>query len=565
MSNRALLVGVNSYAKQTALRGCINDCTDVGAALTAGANVRSEDIVELLDARATKHDILGALRKMIAGLAPGDSGYFHFSGHGVQMPTDDPEEPDGLDEVLCPHEFDWTPETGITDNEVLDVLAALPLDRRMVVTIDSCHSGDQARALIPKGRPRTLPPPPNLRRRGAVPLGLRGIAKTAPSVAFLSAVSPWQLAIDTSFGGRDNGAFTNEFLRRLREVPGTTLTDAALAIEPALRGYNMTPVAENGDVRYLSPGGRRSRKRTRAVRASSARAATVVFDRAFHARLLGQELSVSVRVANDGGELIAHVAATYLGQSFASPPIPTTGNLTFPLDLGMFGLRLVVGVTGWQRVAAAIAFTLELSIVSDLAFVPHVDIGRTAVHVDLASMTRGLAAAYATSPADVVALLALHGATPPPNDRAATAGASRDPAIQVFATGVAKWGPNWREDRIIRPFADRPRPDGIRRYEVRLGPQRGQGNTYVVGWLSDQETDFDFVLHMGNNFFGGWGERDWLVEGYYADIQPFPRSRGATPRASEAAIAAARGRTPHAPADPPKSADGEVSHHNGAS
>jgi hypothetical protein len=98
----------------------------------------------------------------------------------------------------------------------------------------------------------------------------------------------------------------------------------------------------------------------------------------------------------------------------------------------------------------------------------------------------------------------------------------RDPTIEVFAADVAGWGPNWRENRIIRPFANRPRPDGIRRHSVQIGPQRGAGSVYVVGWLSDQESDFDFILHIGNGFWGGWGDIDWRVQGYYADIQPFP-------------------------------------------
>jgi hypothetical protein len=82
---------------------------------------------------------------------------------------------------------------------------------------------------------------------------------------------------------------------------------------------------------------------------------------------------------------------------------------------------------------------------------------------------------------------------------------------------------------------------------VDLGPQRGAGAVSFEGWLSDQETDFDFVIHIGNHFFGGWGEIEWRVQGVYADVQPFPRDVGARrseehPRvgAPDAAIGAAQ-------------------------
>jgi hypothetical protein len=157
-------------------------------------------------------------------------------------------------------------------------------------------------------------------------------------------------------------------------------------------------------------------------------------------------------------------------------------------------------------------------------FVPPVHLGQVPVSLPLAHLSRAALQPVAT-PADLVALLTLSGEAPSRSpESGAVVRAFRDPRLQVFASGVAGWGPNWREDRLIRPFANTPRPEGIQRAHVEIGPQRGSGNVYVIGWASAQETDFDFILHMGNNFFGGWGDIDWRVVGFYYDESPFPRA-----------------------------------------
>jgi metacaspase-1 len=299
--NKALVVGINTYEKQTALNGCLNDIADVTASLIERAAVKPADVVELADANATKKRILDELAGLVAALGSGDCGYFHVSGHGVRMRANDPQEPDGMDEAICPYEFDWTDDTAIRDNEVLEILAGLRLDARMVLVFDSCHSGDMSRFVaVPNSRPRTLPPPTGAYgTRGPTRNGFRA-ASRAPNIAFVSAVSPWQLAADTAFDGRSNGAFTYYFLRQANaSAPGTSLTALVTAIEPELRPFEMTPVAEGGDAPFYQPVTTkralpRSISLVRPV--TLARVGAVVFDQAYHASLLGQELAVSVRI-----------------------------------------------------------------------------------------------------------------------------------------------------------------------------------------------------------------------------------------------------------------------------
>lgn len=561
--NKALLVGLNQYAAQPGLLGCINDVIDVKDALITRSVVQSSDVVTLADAGATKPAILGALATLVGSLGPGDRGYFHFSGHGVRMPSADRNEPDGLDEVICPFEFDWTAETAITDNEILDVLGGLRLGAHLIMTFDSCHAGDFRRMpLARNSRPRTLAPPPGMHiPRGPISHGFRALGR-APNVTFVSAVMPWQLAADAAFDDRPNGAFTYYFLK---EVGGSSapVSEIVAAIEPALRLYEMTPIAEGTEASYFAVPAPRSDARSLALtsapafpaiatRVSALRAASVVFEQHWHTTVIGQPIGIVVRISAQNGELKASASTMLAGRTHSSPPIPITGNLTCPITLGFLGISLELAISDWRYERNAIDFSLGLALTSALPFIPRVHIARVPVHIEVGELTRDLTTPAVTSPSDLLAMLTLQQMTSAAQSREpSTARAFRDPRIQVVASGVAGWGPNWREDRIIRPFADRPRPDGLTRHSYDIGPQRGSGNVYVVGWLSDQETDFDFILHMGNHFFGGWGDIDWRVQGIYADIQPFPRTvNGARPESNG---------TPRAPEQPLASAT-----HNGA-
>ena len=58
-------------------------------------------------------------RWLIEQANSGDQLFFHFSGHGSQSISDDPNEPDGYDETLVPSDSRITDENG---NQVYDIL-----------------------------------------------------------------------------------------------------------------------------------------------------------------------------------------------------------------------------------------------------------------------------------------------------------------------------------------------------------------------------------------------------------------------------------------------------------
>jgi metacaspase-1 len=538
MANHAVLIGVNEYEKQPPLYGCVNDVVDFKSHLQKTGSVSDPNIVVLTDAAASKKSILEALRSLVSALGVDDTGYFHMSSHGVRMPSADAEEPDGLDEVLCPYEFDWTAETGISDNEVLEILAGLDLGARLVVTVDACHSGHLRRVAVqPGSRARTLTPPDAVRARMANRrASMRGFraAGDAPNVVFASACLPWQTAADTAFDGRENGAFSYHFLKHSTHVPDATIAEIVTAVEPDLTRFEMTPVVEGASgLKYASerrlPGTPRSPRSLQ--QPSPKRAGAVVFDQSWTANLFGQDLGLDLKIVASTGGLVGHPTVRTFGTTLLVPPFRIDGNTLVPVELGYLGARVVIAVSGWVLDSSSIRFDLNIDLTANLPFVPRVRIAQVPVWLPVTVFDRAALQTPVSSPAELLAVLTLQQmqtatgshAGPTVSREPVILRGRRDPWLQVFAAGVTAWGPNWREDRIIRPFADRPRMDGIRRHSIEIGPQRGKGNVYSVGWLSEQESDFDFILHIGNGFFDGWGDIDWRVVGYNADIDPFPR------------------------------------------
>lgn len=150
----ALLVGIADYqylpAKardgMTDLKGPANDLRIMFEALTSRYGFPQDGIQMLSDREATRQNIVDAFKHgLIDRSRPGDLAVFYFAGHGSQVPDQNGDESDGLDEVLCP--YDLVPKGGrnlILDDELGQWLSLLR-ERTTVVIIDSCHSGGAMR------------------------------------------------------------------------------------------------------------------------------------------------------------------------------------------------------------------------------------------------------------------------------------------------------------------------------------------------------------------------------------------------------------------------------------
>jgi len=158
---RALIVGVNKYDPSLGcdLNGCVNDANNIRRTLANTFNFGKSNITMLTDYNATKDNIISGLNDLISDVVEGDQLVFYFSGHGSQVPDTNGDEPDRMDEILCPTDLDWNDP--FTDDILAGIFKQVPVCAQLTFLCDSCHSGTVSRVSLPRGngRARYLDPP----------------------------------------------------------------------------------------------------------------------------------------------------------------------------------------------------------------------------------------------------------------------------------------------------------------------------------------------------------------------------------------------------------------------
>ncbi|SFD98791.1 Caspase domain-containing protein [Chitinophaga sp. CF118] len=235
--DRALLVGINEYPDPRAvLNGCINDITDMATFLVDNCQFKKSDIRLLVDKRATTAAILERLTWLLNGIRKGDRIVFHYSGHGAQMATRNPEgEVDGLDEVICPVDFDWTDKHAIRDKDFRRIFSAIPQGVNFVWISDSCHSGDLSRFMespeIQKQhrKSKSYPRPADIawrvetaREKQLERATIKGVSEDL-HLALITGCKSNQVSSDAFFGDRYNGAMTYFLLQLLGTEDGQAM------------------------------------------------------------------------------------------------------------------------------------------------------------------------------------------------------------------------------------------------------------------------------------------------------------------------------------------------------
>lgn len=245
MAGHALCIGINDYpGTGMDLGGCVNDALDWSAELTQ----RGFRVTVLLDAQATRDAMLAAMAALVDSAQPGDVAVMTFSGHGTfvidteGVTQDAPDEADGFDEALCPHDVQAT-GLPITDDEIHALFLHRRPGARIVLIADSCHSGTVKRG---GPRPRFLKPsrwrrdgpdapgradpadaadvdrrPDPLPDRPRLPALAAALAADALDDVLLAGCNEGagNFSYDAVIDKRPNGAFTHHALRTLRALP----------------------------------------------------------------------------------------------------------------------------------------------------------------------------------------------------------------------------------------------------------------------------------------------------------------------------------------------------------
>jgi metacaspase-1 len=161
---RALLVGINEYPNPSnRLAGCVNDAFRMSAVMQE-RGFDADDIRVVLNDRATTKGILDRVEWLLDDARANDQLVFYYSGHGAQLPTyGEGDAVDKMDETLVPFDFNWSPETCITDDQIYHLYVQLPYATRLTMIFDCCHAGGIHR----DGglRVRGLDPPDDIRHR----------------------------------------------------------------------------------------------------------------------------------------------------------------------------------------------------------------------------------------------------------------------------------------------------------------------------------------------------------------------------------------------------------------
>lgn len=241
MAKRALLIGINKYLiPGTDLRGCVNDVTDLSAALTEFSGFNKRDLTVLLDKAATRTAIVAAIQKLVKRSKKGDVALLHYSGHGSNVPDDARrrDEADGRDEILCPHDLNW--DDPLRDDWLRDTLDGAADGVHLAVIMDCCHSGTNTRALPPPDapvKPRYLPSPwaiarqesgrdaarrvtSQLRRSTRAARRTRDIVHANIPEVLITGCRDTQTSADAFIEGRFNGALTFGLIQAIRASKG---------------------------------------------------------------------------------------------------------------------------------------------------------------------------------------------------------------------------------------------------------------------------------------------------------------------------------------------------------
>jgi hypothetical protein len=113
------------------LNACENDATDMERI----AAVQKFETSLLLREKATRDNVIKAIRQASTDLKAGDIFYISYSGHGGQLPDLNGDEPDGQDETWCLFDGEFL------DDELNELWVGFKKGVRILVTSDSCHSG----------------------------------------------------------------------------------------------------------------------------------------------------------------------------------------------------------------------------------------------------------------------------------------------------------------------------------------------------------------------------------------------------------------------------------------
>jgi len=143
-NRKALFIGINYFGTNAELKGCINDVKNVSQFVCQKFGFQNclylTDDQQDASKKPTYDNIINGMKWLVEGAKPGDSLFFHYSGHGGTAKDSETDEIDGFDETILP--LDYTQNGQIVDDVIYgNLVKPLPKGCRLTAIFDSCHSG----------------------------------------------------------------------------------------------------------------------------------------------------------------------------------------------------------------------------------------------------------------------------------------------------------------------------------------------------------------------------------------------------------------------------------------
>ena len=231
-SKRALCVGINDYPYEgNDLNGCVNDAHAWADTLKNQFGFAGSDVKMLIDAEATKKNMLATFQELLAGAQRGDVLVFCNSSHGSYV-ADTSGDEETYDEIICPYDID---DNDIVDDELRELILNMKDGVHLTVILDNCFSGTATRAAVREILPghRT----PDDRRVRFLSPALRGLPilknpwtaqprrkekypESKMREVLLSGCTDREYSYDAFLGGVYHGAMTYYALEAIRQAGG---------------------------------------------------------------------------------------------------------------------------------------------------------------------------------------------------------------------------------------------------------------------------------------------------------------------------------------------------------
>lgn len=221
MNKRAVVVGINKYQYPgNDLNGCVNDAEDIYDLLVYMYDFKPENIKLLTDEKATKANIIEELNWLVKESVNDDIAFYYHSSHGTQIKDVNGDEKDGLDEVLCTHDFSF--DDCLTDDMLSEIFVKFGKDTSFTMMVDACHSGSADKHIFTKEekQPHKIKYIPHPYLVPDIAMKKKRIGRCSKYVnkhLLISGCQDNQTSAEAIIGGKSRGAMTYFLTTLLKE------------------------------------------------------------------------------------------------------------------------------------------------------------------------------------------------------------------------------------------------------------------------------------------------------------------------------------------------------------